>query len=112
MGAASGQFPALDGAAAAATGFTMAPVDPGLSPVIAIHSFEISEITKGCSSGANADVQYIHQALVKSLKTAQGKLPRWGERVDACSEKAFIGVDVSDPGYQILVKESGFDRSS
>ena len=62
MGAASGQLVSQKNGSADAARLAVASIHPGLTAVIAIDAFEVSEITEGRAPGTDAGLQHIHKA--------------------------------------------------
>ena len=100
MAAASPQALALDGIAAAPAGLARAPVDPGLTAVIAIETLEVPEIAEGGAAGADAGLEHLHKALLQLGQTIERQAATGGIGSDAGGKQAFIGIDVADAGDQ------------
>jgi hypothetical protein len=71
VAAAAPQPLPLDGIAAAPAGLAGAPVDPGLTAVIAIEALEVSEIAEGGAAGADAGPEHLHKALLQVGQTIE-----------------------------------------
>ena len=100
MAAAAPQPLPLDGIAAAPAGLAGAPVDPGLTAVIAIEALEVSEIAEGGAAGADAGPEHLHKALLQVGQTIERQAATGGIGSDAGGKQAFIGIDVADAGDQ------------
>lgn len=110
MGAASGQFFSADQGAALSTWFATASIDPGLTSVVAVHPFEVSEITEGGSPCSDADGEHLHQGIPQAVELRQAQSASGCERCQAGCEQTFIGVDIPSTRDEGLVQQGCFDR--
>ena len=99
MGASARQLLPLNWRSTAAAGFSSTSIDPGLAAVVAIHPFEIAEITEGGATGSNADAQNIYEGIPQPLQLFELQPPCGSEWRDARCEKGFIRVDVARSGH-------------
>ena len=100
MGAATRKLDPINGSAAVQTGLPSASIDRCLPSVIAVDAFKVTEITEGCATNADADLEDVHKAFADFFKLFAVEPACGCLGCNACCEEAFIGIDIACSCHQ------------
>src|SRR6266508_2889835 len=105
VGAASGDFDALDGRAADVAGQAGAPEDFDLELVPALAAAGVEVVAEAGAAVAEGDLESLADCGVESPDALSRKRVGGALRADAGEKERFVGVDVADAGYRGLVEQ-------
>ena len=100
MGAATGKFHPFNGSATVQARLPGASINRGLSSVIAVDAFKVSEIAECCATNADADLEHMHKAVAHLLQLSALEPARWSLGRNSGCKQALVGIDISSACHQ------------
>ena len=100
MGATTGKFHPINGSATGQTRLPGAPINRGLSSVIAVDAFKISEIAECCATNADADLEHMHKAVAHLFQLFAVEPACLSLGCNARCKQAFVGIDIACARHQ------------
>ena len=100
MGATTGKFHPINGSATVQTRLPGASINRGLSSVIAVDAFKVSEIAECCATNADADLEHMHQAVAHVFQLFAVEPACWCLGCNARCKQAFVGINIACACHQ------------